>query len=106
MSSYQTTRPIKSLAPDGVNLRARQPVSPQAFTSEHWALLLAEGAVVDIDPPPVLHPIPGPQPKRGDIDAMTLAELKALADTLNVPYTWNMKADTLRERIRLHEYEG
>jgi hypothetical protein len=93
MNSYQTTRPIKSLAINGVNLGARQPVSPQAFTPEHWAALLAEGIVIDITP------APGQTPAKRKLSDMTLDELKALADTLDVPYTWNMKADTLRERI-------
>jgi hypothetical protein len=89
--SYQTTRPIKSLATGGVSLGARQPVAPQAFTPAHWAALLAEGVVIDITPP---------APAAVDLDAMTVDELKALADTLNVAYTWNIRPGTLRERIR------
>jgi hypothetical protein len=94
MTRYQTTRAIRSLATGGVNLGARQPVAPQAFTPAHWAALLAEGVVIDITP------APGQPPKKRQLSDMTLDELKALADALDVPYTWNMKADTLRERIR------
>lgn len=99
MANYQTTRAIRSLAVNGVNLGARQPVSPQAFTPEHWAAMLAEGVVIDITP------APGQPPKKRKLSDMTLDQLKALADTLDVPYTWNMKADTLRERIEAVNHE-
>lgn len=95
MSSYQTTQPIRSLAENGVNLGARQPVSPQAFTPQVWAALLVEGVVVEVDERPLeAAPI--------DLDALGIDELKALADERGVPYTWNMKAETLRERIDEH----
>ena len=95
MSSYQTTRPIRSLAENGVNLGARQPVSPQAFTAQVWAALLAEGVVVEVDERPL-------EAAPVDLDALDIDELKALADKEGVPYTWNIKAETLRERIKQH----
>lgn len=93
---FQTTRPIKSLANGGVNLDARQPVTPQAFTPELWARLVAEGVVVEVGE----RPLPATAP---DLDAMDVDALKALADELGVTYTWNIKADTLRERIKAHD---
>ena len=90
---FQTTRPIKSLAGGGVNLDARQPVTPQAFTPELWARLVAEGVVVEVGQ----RPLPADTP---DLDMMDVDALKALADKMGVTYTWNMKADTLREKLR------
>ena len=90
---FQTTRPIKSLAGGGVNLDARQPVTPQAFTPELWARLVAEGVVVEVGE----RPLPATAP---DLDTMDVDALKALADEMGVTYTWNMKADTLREKLR------
>ena len=90
---FQTTRPIKSLAGGGVNLDARQPVTPQAFTPELWARLVAEGVVVKVGQ----RPLPADTP---DLDMMDVDALKALADKMGVTYTWNMKADTLREKLR------
>lgn len=53
--------------------------------------MLAEGVVIEIAPP---------APVAVNLNAMTIDELKALADTLNVAYTWNIRPSTLRERIR------
>ena len=93
---FQTTRPIKSLAGGGVNLDARQPVTPQAFTPELWARLVAEGVVVEVGE----RPLPATAP---DLDTMAVDALKALADEMGVTYTWNIKAETLRERIKAHD---
>ena len=46
---YQTTKSIKSLVKDGFNVGANKPVSPAMFTPAHWAALLAEGVVVEIE---------------------------------------------------------
>ena len=35
-----------------------------------------------------------------DLGALDIDALKALADELGVTYTWNIKAETLRERLR------
>ncbi len=87
---YKTTRPLKSLAENGVNVGKGQPVTPGAFTSAHWAALLAEGAVVAVSEPVTAV----------NVDDLDIDQLKEMADELGVPYTWNIKADTLRERIR------
>lgn len=89
MTTYQTTREIKSLASGGVNLRARQPVTPGAFTPQLWQALLNEGAIVEVVRTAVK-----------PLGNMTLDELKALADDKGVPYTWNIKPETLIERLQ------
>lgn len=88
MPIYQTTKPIKSLAKGGVNLAARQPVTPQAFTAQHWQALLDEGVIVEVKPVTAVA-----------YDTMTLDELKAIADKNGVAYTWNIKRETLIERL-------
>ena len=90
---YTTTRPIRSLAEDGVNVGTGQPVTPQAFAPAHWAALLAEGVVVADEPEPATV-------TAVDLGALDIDALKALADELGVTYTWNIKAETLRERLR------
>lgn len=87
---YKTTRPLRSLAEKGVNVGKGQPVTPGAFAPEHWAALLEEGAVVAVSAPVTAV----------NVDALNIDQLKAMADELGVPYTWNIKAETLRERIR------
>ena len=92
MTTYQTTRAIKSLAKGGVNLDAMQPVSPAAFTSSLWDALINEGVIVAITE----------QPETAvSFDDMTLDELKAMADESGVAYTWNIKKETLIERLDL-----
>lgn len=90
MTTYQTTKPIRSLAKGGVNVGARQFVTPQAFAPEHWQRLLDEGAVVANEPA---------VETAVSYDDMTIDELKALADVRGVAYTWNIKAETLIERL-------
>jgi hypothetical protein len=89
---YQTTVAIKSLAKNGVNLGARQPVTPQAFTPEHWQRLLLEGAIIEVDEAPETA-----VPSFVDMD---IDELKAAADDKGVAYTWNIKRETLIERLK------
>ena len=97
MTTYQTTREIKSLAQGGVNLRARQPVMPAAFTPALWDALLKEGAIIAINPS---FPVADDEPKTAvSLDDMDIDQLKALADESGVSYTWNIKAETLRERL-------
>ena len=99
---FKTTKAIKSLANGGVNLRARQHVTPAAFTPELWGRLLDDGAIVEIVPPapPIPEPDDEPEPETAvSLDALNIDQLKALADENGVPYTWNIKAETLRERL-------
>lgn len=95
MTTYQTTKPIRSLAKGGVNVGARQFVTPQAFTPEHWQRLLDEGAVIANEPAVET----AVSYDDMTIDDMTIDELKALADVRGVAYTWNIKAETLIERL-------
>ena len=94
---YQTTKEVKSLAKGGVSLRARQPVTEQAFTPEHWRALLADGAVVAVEDAP--EPEAEAETAVKSLADMDIDELKALADKNGVPYTWNIRAETLRERL-------
>lgn len=89
MTIYQTTKPIKSLAKGGVSLGARQPVTPQAFTPALWQSLIDEGAIVEIVPATAV-----------SLDELTIDELKAMADERGVAYTWNIKPETLKERLQ------
>lgn len=95
MPIYQTTQQVKSLADGGVNLRARQHVTPAAFTPQLWQRLLADGAVVEINPTP--EPSTETAVSLQDLD---IDQLKALADEKGIRYTWNIKAETLRERLQ------
>ena len=91
MTTYQTTREIKSLAKGGVNLGVMQPVSPAAFTPALWDALINEGVIVAIDEV---------QPETAvSLDDMTIDELKAMADEKGVAYTWNIKRQTLVKRL-------
>lgn len=88
---YMTTRPIRSLAENGVNVGTGQPVTPGAFAPSHWAALLAEGVIV-ADEQATATAV--------DLGTLDIDALKALADEVGVTYTWNIKAETLRERLR------
>ena len=90
---YMTTRPIRSLAENGVNVGTGQPVTPGAFAPSHWAALLAEGVIVADEPEPATV-------TAVDLGPLDIDALKALADEVGVTYTWNIKAETLRERLR------
>ena len=47
---YQTTMPIVTLAGNGARIRAYSNVTEAMFPPDQWAALLAEGAVVELDP--------------------------------------------------------
>ena len=89
---YQTTKPILSLADGGFSLGERQPISPGLLPERLWDALLAEGVIVEVkEAEEMVEAI--------DLGKMTIDELKAEADTRGVPYTWNIKAATLRKRL-------
>jgi len=45
---YQTTKPIVSLAGNGLRIRAYSNVAEAMFPPDQWAALLAEGAVIEL----------------------------------------------------------
>ena len=57
--THQTTMPITSLAGNGSRIKARANVTEAMFPPDQWAALLAEGAVIELDP---ATPKPEPEP--------------------------------------------
>ncbi len=88
MTIYRTTKAIKSHAKNGINVKARQPVTPEAFTDVLWQALIDDGAIVEVEETAVF-----------SLQDMTIAELRKLADENGVSYGARTKRETLIKKL-------
>lgn len=93
MAAYRTTQEIRTMANGGIRVAAGSPISPGVLPAQLWERLMSSGAIVPTAKTPS-------QKTAVSLDDLDIDELKALADERGIAYTWNIKAETLRERLQ------